>query len=182
MEQLVGGTPQPLSISPITAGRAGEIRKTTARARCCKKKLLTHCQASHKVRPSKQEQPNSDTVGSKKGSVLGTTENCPTISKMETSEAMKGGNGLREQGKSGIALPPSCEARSVKVCEVRLVKIIKLKKDTGCELETIVFDNGITVSCWQTGVPEVAVYQTEALFRSVRTKARGYSITEEIVI
>jgi len=56
------------------------------------------------------------------------------------------------------------------------MRIIKVKKNTGCILEVIVYSNGITVSCWQTGVPEVAVYQNLELFMSVRTKERGYEV------
>jgi hypothetical protein len=51
-----------------------------------------------------------------------------------------------------------------------------VKKNTGCVLDAIVFDNGITVACWQTDIPEVAVYQNVEQFLSVRTPERGYNI------
>jgi hypothetical protein len=56
------------------------------------------------------------------------------------------------------------------------VRFLKLKKTSGCVLEVVVFDNGFTVACWQTKVPEIAVYQSLEQFLSVRTKERGYKI------
>ena len=59
---------------------------------------------------------------------------------------------------------------------------MKLEKNSGCELEVIVFSNGITVACWQTDVPEVAVYPAMEQFLSVRTPERGYRITLSKII
>lgn len=59
------------------------------------------------------------------------------------------------------------------------MRILKLRKNSGCILEAIEFDNGFVVSCWQTGVPEVAVYGNLQLFLSVRTKERGYIIISD---
>lgn len=56
------------------------------------------------------------------------------------------------------------------------MRILKLKKSSGCILEVIVFDNGKTVACWQTKVPEIAIYESLEQFLSVRTKERGYEI------
>lgn len=56
------------------------------------------------------------------------------------------------------------------------MRFLKLKKTSGCILEVVVFDNGMTVACWQTKVPEVAVYKNLRQFLSVRTKERGYEI------
>lgn len=56
------------------------------------------------------------------------------------------------------------------------MKIFKFKKNTGCILEVIEFDNGFTVACWQTDIPEVAVYQSIDQFMSVRTRERGYKM------
>lgn len=55
------------------------------------------------------------------------------------------------------------------------MRILKFKKNTGCIIEVIVFDNGLTVSSWQTDIPEIAVYQNINQFLSVRTKERGYT-------
>lgn len=41
-------------------------------------------------------------------------------------------------------------------------------------MEVVVFSNGKCVACWQTKVPEVAVYENLEQFLSVRTKERGY--------
>lgn len=60
--------------------------------------------------------------------------------------------------------------------------ILKLRKNTGCLLEAMVFDNGITVACWQTDIPEVAVYPSFEQFLRVRTKSRGYEIIAEKVL
>ncbi len=54
------------------------------------------------------------------------------------------------------------------------MRILRFKKDTGCVIEAIVFGNGYTVACWQTGIPEVAVYQNIEQFLNVRTEERGY--------
>lgn len=54
------------------------------------------------------------------------------------------------------------------------MKILKFRKNSGCILEVVVFNNGFTVACWQTKIPEVAVYQNLEQFLSVRTKERGY--------
>jgi hypothetical protein len=62
------------------------------------------------------------------------------------------------------------------------MRVIKLRKNTGCILEVVVFDNGFVTSCWQTAVPEVAVYQNIEQFLSVRTKERGYIIISDIEV
>ena len=62
------------------------------------------------------------------------------------------------------------------------MRVLKLRKSTGCLLEAIVFDNGFVVACWQTKIPEIAVYQTLEQFLSVRTKERGYEIIFDKVI
>lgn len=59
------------------------------------------------------------------------------------------------------------------------MKTFRVQKNTGCILEVVVFSNGKVVSCWQTGVPEVAVYESLDLFMEVRTKERGYSVLPE---
>lgn len=59
------------------------------------------------------------------------------------------------------------------------MRILKLRKNSGCVLEVVVFDNGFTVACWQTEVPEVAVYQNLNQFLKVRTKERGYIILSD---
>jgi hypothetical protein len=59
------------------------------------------------------------------------------------------------------------------------MRILRLVKKTGCVLDAVVFDNGFTVACWQTKVPEVAVYQSVEQFLSVRTKERGYEIISD---
>jgi len=59
------------------------------------------------------------------------------------------------------------------------LRFLKVKKVSGCLLEAVVFDNGKTVACWQTKVPEVAVYNSVEEFLSVRTKERGYEIIED---
>jgi hypothetical protein len=58
------------------------------------------------------------------------------------------------------------------------MRILKLRKSSGCILEAIEFDNGKVVACWQTVVPEVATYDNLEQFLSVRTKERGYEIVE----
>ena len=58
------------------------------------------------------------------------------------------------------------------------MKIYLAKKDTGCYLEVVEFSNGMTVSCWITPVPEVAVYTSMKQFMKVRTKERGYTVKE----
>jgi len=62
------------------------------------------------------------------------------------------------------------------------MRVLILRKNTGCILEVIVFDNGFTVACWQTGVPEVAVYQNLEQFLKVRTAERGYEILSDRTI
>lgn len=64
------------------------------------------------------------------------------------------------------------------------IRIIKVKKTTGCIQEAIVFSNGKTVSCWQTDVPEIAIYDTPEQYLAVRTPERGYTIirTQEVDI
>jgi hypothetical protein len=62
------------------------------------------------------------------------------------------------------------------------MRIMKLRKNTGCILEVVVFDNGFTVACWQTDVPEVAVYQNLEQFFKVRTKERGYEVISDKTI
>ena len=59
-----------------------------------------------------------------------------------------------------------------------LMKTLKFMKNTGCILEVIVFSNGRVASCWQTGVPEVAVYDNLDMFLKVRTPERGYTQIE----
>ena len=59
------------------------------------------------------------------------------------------------------------------------LRFLRVKKVSGCVLEAIVFSNGKTVACWQTKVPEVAVYESLEQFLSVRTKERGYEIVED---
>lgn len=56
------------------------------------------------------------------------------------------------------------------------MRTLKLRKSTGCILEAVVFSNGKVVACWQTNVPEVAVYENLEQFLSVRTKERGFEI------
>ena len=51
---------------------------------------------------------------------------------------------------------------------------MKFRKDTGCIIDVVIFDNGLTVSAWQTDIPEIAIYQNLNQFLSVRTKERGY--------
>jgi len=46
-------------------------------------------------------------------------------------------------------------------------------------LEVIVFSNGKVVSCWQTNVPEVVIYENLEQFLSVRTEERGYTLLED---
>lgn len=43
-----------------------------------------------------------------------------------------------------------------------------------CVLEVIQFSNGKVAACWQTEVPEVAIYNSIDEFLKVRTRARGY--------
>lgn len=62
------------------------------------------------------------------------------------------------------------------------MRILKFKKNTGCIIEVIVFDNGFTVSSWQTDVPEIAVYQNLNQFLKIRTKQRGYEKILDIKI
>jgi hypothetical protein len=62
------------------------------------------------------------------------------------------------------------------------MRILKFRKNSGCILEVIEFDNGFVVSCWQTHVPEVAVYPNLTQFLSVRTKERGYELISDEVI
>ena len=62
------------------------------------------------------------------------------------------------------------------------MRVIIVKKNTGCVLQAIVFDNGLTVSCWQTAVPEVAVYQNVEQFLSVRTEGRGYTVISDVYL
>lgn len=54
------------------------------------------------------------------------------------------------------------------------MRILKFRKNTGCIIQVVVFDNGLTVSSWQTDIPEIAVYQNLNQFLRVRTKERGY--------
>ena len=55
------------------------------------------------------------------------------------------------------------------------MRILKLRKNSGCILEVIEFDNGFVAACWQTEIcPEVAVYQNLQQFLNVRTLDRGY--------
>lgn len=59
------------------------------------------------------------------------------------------------------------------------MRILKLRKSSGCILEVVEFDNGFVAACWQTEIcPEVAVYQNLEQFLSVRTPERGYTIIE----
>lgn len=62
------------------------------------------------------------------------------------------------------------------------MRVMKFRKNTGCILEVIVFDNGWTVSCWQTSVPEVAIYERLDKFLSVRTPERGYEKISDIEV
>lgn len=64
------------------------------------------------------------------------------------------------------------------------MRLLKFRKNTGCIIQVVVFDNGLTVSAWQTGIPEIAVYQNLKQFLSVRTKERGYEkiFEKEMVI
>jgi len=62
------------------------------------------------------------------------------------------------------------------------MRILKLRKNTGCLLEVIEFDNGFVVACWQTTVPEIAIYQSIEQFLSVRTRDRGYEIISDRTI
>lgn len=55
------------------------------------------------------------------------------------------------------------------------MKILKFKKNTGCILEVVEFDNGKVVSTWLTKIPEVATYENLEQFLSVRTEERGYT-------
>jgi len=59
------------------------------------------------------------------------------------------------------------------------LRLLKLRKISGCILHVVVLDNGKTVACWQTKVPEVAVYESLEQFLSVRTKERGYEIISD---
>lgn len=71
--------------------------------------------------------------------------------------------------------PPSPE----RVCPESNLRILKLQKSTGCFLETVVFSNGKVCACWQTTVPEVAIYENIEQFLSVRTSERGYKILSD---
>lgn len=64
------------------------------------------------------------------------------------------------------------------------MRVLKFKKNSGCLLEVVEFDNGKVASCWQVkypeeGVPEVAVYDSLEQFLSVRTPERGYTLIED---
>lgn len=59
------------------------------------------------------------------------------------------------------------------------MRILKLRKNTGCILEAVEFDNGKVCACWQTNVPEIACYDSLEQFLSVRTKERGYEIISD---
>lgn len=61
--------------------------------------------------------------------------------------------------------------------------IYKFQKKSGCIIQVVEFSNGKVVSCWQTKVPEVAVYDNIEQFLSVRTEERGYKLIskEEIL-
>jgi hypothetical protein len=59
------------------------------------------------------------------------------------------------------------------------MRIIKLQKNSGCILEAVVFSNGKVCACWQTPVPEVAIYESLSQFLSVRTPEKGYTIISE---
>jgi len=56
------------------------------------------------------------------------------------------------------------------------MRVMKYKKDSGCSLEVIVFDNG------KVAAPEVAIYDNIALFEKVRTPSRGYNKVSEVYV
>jgi hypothetical protein len=82
---------------------------------------------------------------------------------------------LAEQIDALYSDPPSPEM----VCPESNLRILKLQKSTGCFLETVVFSNGKVCACWQTTVPEVAIYENIEQFLSVRTSERGYKILSD---
>ena len=55
------------------------------------------------------------------------------------------------------------------------MRILKFRKNSGCILEVVEFDNGKVTSCWQTAVPEVATYDSLEQFLRMRTPERGYT-------
>lgn len=59
------------------------------------------------------------------------------------------------------------------------MRTFRVQKNTGCILEVIEFSNGKIAACWQTKIPEVAVYDSLEQFMSARTPERGYTILEE---
>ena len=58
------------------------------------------------------------------------------------------------------------------------MRILKLRKSSGCILEVIEFDNSKVAACWQTDVPEVAMYDNLDQFLRMRTPERGYTLIE----
>ena len=63
-----------------------------------------------------------------------------------------------------------------------MMKILKFSKNGKCVLEVVEFSNGKVSSCWQTDVPEVAVYDNLDLFLKVRTPERGYIQLSEVSV
>jgi hypothetical protein len=56
------------------------------------------------------------------------------------------------------------------------LKELRFKKDSGCILQVVEFNDGQVVAVWVTGaVHEVAIYKNLKEFLSVRTPERGYT-------
>lgn len=60
------------------------------------------------------------------------------------------------------------------------MRALRFRKSSGCTLEVAVFSNGKVAACWQTPVPEVAIYDSLDQFVSVRRPDAGYRVTDNV--